>query len=80
MENTEFQNKQVILPIALAVIGFVLAIFTITTNQIYFEYQNGVMKVIIFSLFTASIYLYSRVSVKTVNTVKAVSNLLQFFF
>lgn len=80
MENTEFQNKKVILPIALAVIGFVLSIFAITTNHVYFEYQNGVMKIIIFSLFTSSIYLYSRVSREVFDSVKAISNLLQFFF
>jgi hypothetical protein len=80
MEKSEFQNKQVFLPIALAVIGFVFSIFAIATNQVYFEYQNDIMKVIIFSLFTLSIYLYSRVSRKMFDTVKAISNLLQFFF
>jgi hypothetical protein len=80
MEKSEFQNKHVFLPIALAVIGFVFSIFAITTNQVYFEYQNGIMKIIIFSLFTLSIYLYSRVSRRMFDSVKAISNLLQFFF
>ena len=80
MENTELQNRKVILPIALAVVGFVLSIFVITTDQIYFEYQNGIMKIIIFSLFALSIYLYSRVSRKMFDTAKAIFNLLQFYF
>ena len=80
MENTEIQNKKVILPITLAVVGFVLSIFAITTDQVYFEFQTGIMKIIIFALFALSIYLYSRVSRKMFDTVKSISNLLQFFF